>query len=203
MSLPNRRWLPVLAAGLIVLLPLLVEQAPVGATAPARPAAATDADRPTVYVSDEKANLRSGPNTDYDLVGVMVRGQEAPALGRSEAGLWLQIEYLGVPDGVAWVYSPLVQVNVPISSLPIIEPPPTPTPVPFPTLDPELVLSLEPTFGPTRLPTFTPAPPLAQATLLPSAGVTTGTSFPPVLAIVGFFVMGLFGAVVSFLRAGR
>lgn len=162
----------------------------------------TQSSGPRVFVP-EQVNLRSGPGVIYEQVGVMIKGQEARALGKTPLGEWIQIEYIGVPEKVAWVYAPLVNLNVPLSSLPIIEPPATPTQAPFPTLDPQVALSLVAPNGPTRLPTFTPAPPVAQPTLLPAEGLPTGTSFPPALLIVGFFVLGLFGVVVSFLRATR
>lgn len=166
-------------------------------------AQATQPSGPQVQVPDQ-VNLRSGPGTGYDLVGVLVKGQEAKALGRSSGGDWIQIEYIGVPEKVAWVYSPLVNLTVPITSLQIVEPPPTPTQAPFPTLDPVIALSLvAPQNGPTRLPTFTPAPPVAQPTLLPVQGLPTEGGFPPAIAIIALFVVGLFGVVVSFLRAAR
>ncbi|HES58381.1 MAG TPA: hypothetical protein ENO21_03015, partial [Firmicutes bacterium] len=84
----------------------------------------------------DQINVRSGPSSVYyDIVGVLVVGQQVPALGRSVGGDWVQIAYPGVPGGVAWVYSPLVDLS---SSVPIVEPPPTPTPQVTPTIDPTL-----------------------------------------------------------------
>ena len=43
---------------------------------------------------EPQINLRSGPNTTYDLVGVLLVGQKVPAKGRSPggAGSWLNIQ---------------------------------------------------------------------------------------------------------------
>ena len=62
---------------------------------------------PTVFIPD-RVNVRSGPGTYYEKVGVLVAGQFAPAVGRTAVGEWIAIEY---PEGTgeqAWVYSPLV-----------------------------------------------------------------------------------------------
>ncbi|MBI5292896.1 MAG: SH3 domain-containing protein [Chloroflexi bacterium] len=151
---------------------------------------------PTVFVS-EQVNVRSGPGTNYDQVGVMVAGQTAPALGRSQAGEWIQIEYPGGPGNRAWVFALLVALRAgTVDALPVVGPPPTPTLPPTPTF--ELGTASASTATATRLPTFTPAPPVAQATFgTPDLG---GGGFPPALLILGLFVIGVFAGVVAILR---
>jgi hypothetical protein len=154
---------------------------------------------PTIVVPDQ-VNVRLGPGTNYAKVGVLIAGQEAPALGRSPGGEWIQIAYPGVPGNVAWVYAPFVVLDAGQELLPIIEPPPTPTPRIAPTIDPTLAAQFN--LGeapPTRLPTFTPADPVIHPTLEPLNN-EVGQGFPPILAILGLLVVGLFGIVVSFLR---
>jgi hypothetical protein len=154
---------------------------------------------PIVEILDE-VNVRLGPGVDYTKVGVLTAGQWAPAVGRSAAGEWIQIEYLGAPDGLAWVYTPLVRVDPPGASLPIVEPPTLPTPRISPTIDPTLAaqfIDLAPVT--TRLPTFTPVDPLTPSTPVP-AEASRPTGFPPMLAILGLFVVGLFGTAISVLR---
>lgn len=148
-------------------------------------------------VDQEQVNVRSGPSTNYDIVGVLIVGQRVPALGRTIGGDWVQIAYPGVPDGVAWVYSPLVDVSADLS---IVEPPPTPTPQTTPTIDPTLAAQFIDEIPATRLPTFTPPPPLviptfqAAETSSPNAGVPMG------FVIIGLGVVGLFGTLISLLR---
>ena len=49
-------------------------------------------------------NVRAGPSAfDFEIVGVLVVGQQVPALGRSPGGDWIMIAYPGVPGGVAWI----------------------------------------------------------------------------------------------------
>lgn len=154
---------------------------------------------PIVEILDE-VNVRLGPGVEYAKVGVLTAGQWAPAVGRSAAGEWIQIEYLGSPDGLAWVYTPLVRVDPPGASLPIVEPPSQPTPRISPTIDPTLAaqfIDLAPVS--TRLPTFTPVDPLPPSTPTPVESSRT-TGFPPMLAILGLFVVGLFGTTISVLR---
>jgi hypothetical protein len=80
--------------------------------------------------------------------------------------------------------------------LPIVEPPPTATPLATATIDPTLAaaFNIQPTV--TRLPTFTPAPPLIVPTFAYPAAAPVG--FPIggtifVIALVGVFVL-----IVSF-----
>ena len=57
------------------------------------------------------ANVRSGPGTlGYDVIGVLVVGQQAAALGRTVVGDWILIAYPGVPGGQAWIFKDLVEV---------------------------------------------------------------------------------------------
>lgn len=161
----------------------------------------TTPEGPEVLVPDQ-VNVRLGPATDYELVGVLISGQRVPALGRSPGGEWIQIFYPGVEGNVAWVYAPLVRLEGQ-ALLPVVEPPPTPTPRVTATIDPTLAAQfnlLDVT--PTRLPTFTPADPVVQPTFSPQGEPVSGRRFPPALAILAMLIVGLFGMVISVLRGG-
>lgn len=154
---------------------------------------------PIIIVPDQ-VNVRTCPSTNCDLVGVLIAGQQASAIGRSTGGEWIQIIYPGVPGNVAWVYSAFVVLESGQSLLPIVEPPPTPTPRITPTVNPTLAAQFNlDSVAATRLPTFTAAPPVVQPTFEPEV-VGNGTGFPPILAIVALTVVGLFGLVISLLR---
>ncbi len=152
----------------------------------------------TVNTDQDQINVRSGPNTDYPQVGVLVAGQQVPAIGRSPGGDWIQIVYPGVPGGIAWVYAFLV--SAPASTIPIVEPPPTPTPLTTPTVDPTLAAQFNLQAAPTRQPTFTPPAPLVVPTFVDESSNTLGTGVPVGLIIIGLAVLGLFGAGISLLR---
>lgn len=152
----------------------------------------------TVKRDQDQINVRSGPSTsDYPIVGVLIAGQQVPALGRTPGGLWIQIAYPGVAGGVAWVYAPYVDLS---GSPPIVEPPPTPTPRTTPTIDPTLAAQFIVELPPTRLPTFTPPPPLMMPTFPVENGQTVSSKIPMGLVISGLGIVGVFGALISLLR---
>ncbi|MBE3118328.1 MAG: SH3 domain-containing protein [Candidatus Atribacteria bacterium] len=143
------------------------------------------------------ANVRAGPSSfDYAAIGFLVPGETAPALGKSLAGEWIEIIYLGAPGGVGWVYAPLVSLSP--GSLSILEPPPTATPRTTPTINPTFAAAFQVQTTPTRLSTFTPPPPLATLNFEPAAG--TRSRVPMGFVILGLALIGILGAVISFLR---
>lgn len=155
----------------------------------------------TVNSDQEQINVRAGPSTyQYPPIGVLLSGQQAPALGRSPGGDWIQIAYAGVTGSVGWVYAPLVRLS-PGANLRIVEPPPTPTPASTPTIDPTLAAIFIAPETATRLPTFTPPPPLAIPTFTDATPAARG--IPIGLLIFGFGFVGGLGVLISFLRGGR
>jgi len=153
----------------------------------------------TVNMDQDFINVRRGPNSYlYEIIGILTSGQSVPALGRSPGSDWIMISYLGVPGNIGWVYAP----NVSLSSqtiLPIVEPPPTSTPLATPTIDPTLAAAFIPQETATRLPTFTPPPPLVIPTFVDTAN-DQNRRLPMGLIIFGLGFIGSFGALISFLR---
>jgi hypothetical protein len=151
----------------------------------------------SVDLSVPYVSVYSGPSTYlYPAIGILIAGQEVPALGYSEDQNWLQIYYPGVTDSVAWVYGPVVKI-VKSGNLPILEPPATPTPASTPTINPTLEAAFIIPVTPTRLITFTAPAPLN----LPSFEDQTETTSVPVgLLIFGLGFIGGLGVLISFLR---
>jgi len=148
---------------------------------------------------EEQINVRTGPGSrTYPIIGFMIPGQSAPALGRSPGGDWIEIYFPGVPGNVGWVYSPLVRLTP--GFLPIIEPPPTPTPKTTATLDPTLVAAYTTPIIPTRLPTFTEPPPLEVPTFVDEVSPSASGGVPAGLIIVGLAFIGGFGILALYLR---
>ncbi|MBI3162312.1 MAG: SH3 domain-containing protein [Chloroflexi bacterium] len=155
-----------------------------------------------LYLDDNhpQENVYSGPSIYlYPAIGVLLAGQEVPAYGYSEDRNWIQIYYPGVPNSVAWIYAPYVEMKK-IGPLPILSAPPTPTPAstPIVNLNPTLVAAFITPVVSTRLPTFTPPAPLSIATFVNED--ETAARIPMGLLIFGFGFVGALGAIISFLR---
>jgi hypothetical protein len=143
----------------------------------------------TVTYSDP-INVRSGPSTIlYPIVAQLNPGEVVPALGVSPKREWIQISY---PGGTGWVYASFVSISG--GELRIVEPPPTPTQV-ISTVDPTLAaqFAVQPTL--TRLPTFTPPPPLEIPEFTDSTRPSVG---PSGIFIVILGLLGGVGLLVSF-----
>lgn len=141
--------------------------------------------------------IRTGPSRDYPEVGVLIAGQQAPALGRNTDGTWVLIAYPGVSGGQGWVYGVLVDL---VGTVPFVEAPPTPTPNVTPTLNPTLEAQFVVELPPTRLPTFTPPPPLVIPAFVSEQNKPVASGPPMGFVIVGLLVVGFFGTVISLLR---
>jgi len=139
---------------------------------------------------EAQINVRSGPGTYYDKVGLLLVGQSVPAKGKSPGGDWIMIEYIGAPGNTAWVHTPLVSVSSGI--LPIVEPPPTPTPLITNTIDPTLAAQFIITAAPSRLPTFTAPPPLSVPTFVSAPSETVRNSLPMGIVIISLAAIGIF-----------
>jgi uncharacterized protein YraI len=77
-------------------------------------------------------NVRSGPGTDYPIVGTVTSGQQSDITAKNPEGDWWEIT---LPSGqTGWVYAPLVQTSGDTSTIAIATnipaAPPTPTPAP-------------------------------------------------------------------------
>jgi len=155
---------------------------------------------PYVTVIDpDGANVRSGPGSyDYPIaIGWLQPGESAWAIGRSPGQEWIQIIYVGTAEGVGWVYAPLVSLSP--GYLPIVEPPPTATPRTTATLDPTMVAQFGIQLTPTRMPTFTAPAPIEYPTF--DNGSASGSRVPAGFLILGLAIVGVLGAVFSFLRS--
>jgi hypothetical protein len=157
---------------------------------------------PLVRVSsvgnEEFINIRSGPNTIYPKVGLLLVGQEAPALGKTAGGEWIQIAYPGVQGGKGWVYAFNVEVDP--GFLPIVEPPPSPTPEFTATIDPTLAAQFVVTIEATRLPTFTEPAPIQIPTFVEKSYNQVPGGIPMGLIIMVLGIIGILLSVFSFLQ---
>lgn len=150
----------------------------------------------TVITEEPQINVRMGPSSSvYPIVGILLRGATAPALGRSQGGDWIQIEFPGAPNNAGWVYSPLVQVSP--GTLRISEPPPTPVPPATPTIDLTLAAQFIVIPTSTRLPTFTPPPALSTQAFTQPASASSQNSVPLATIIIALAFLGVIGFIFS------
>lgn len=155
-----------------------------------------------VYITvtySEQINVRNGPGTVlYDVIGNLQPGESAQALGVSPGRDWVQIVFPAGPGGVGWVHTSLISVSS--GNLQVIEPPPTVTPLVTSTIDPTLAAAyiFEPTV--TRMPTFTPPPPLEipQFTAMPAKSAKNRV--PMGALVIGSGVIGVFAFLISMLK---
>lgn len=143
----------------------------------------------------EPINVRGGPSTVYyPIVGRVSPGDVLPALGVSPGREWVQVAYPDAPGGVGWLYAAYVEVSG--GELTVVEPPPTQTPVATATINPTFAAAFffQPTA--TRMPTFTPPPPLTVPRFTDetprTAGLSTGT------IVVSLFVIAVLVFLVAF-----
>ena len=159
-----------------------------------QPSTPTDVLATVIYA--EQINVRGGPSTvNFPIIGQLFPGDVVPALGISPGHEWVQISFPGGVGGVGWVYAPFVSLSG--GELRIIEPPPTPTPLVTATIDPTLAAEfiVQPTQ--TRIPTFTPPPPLEVPRFTETgASQPSGAAFGIFILIL--VIIGGVGLVLSF-----
>jgi heat shock protein HslJ/uncharacterized protein YraI len=110
---------------------------------------APDPQKPTGTVTGTSVlNIRSGPGTNFPLIGAANRGDSATIVGRSEDGRWWVVEVPSLPGGVGWVSADFVTA-VNAENVPVVPAPPVPTPaptrVPPPTAVPPTATAIPPT----------------------------------------------------------
>lgn len=102
----------------------------------------------------QNLNIRSGPGTNYAVIGTARYGDEGEIVGRNANSDWWAVAAPSLPGGIGWVSADFVLAtnagNVPVIAAPT--PPPTRTPIPI-------------------TPTPTPMP---QATATPVAQISFG-----------------------------
>ncbi|MHB0922810.1 MAG: SH3 domain-containing protein [Bellilinea sp.] len=150
-------------------------------------------------LGEDTINVRSGPHAlYYPKIGVLMVGQSIPALGRSTGSDWILISYPGVPGGQGWVFSKYVDLSP--GDLPVVQPPASPTPEVTQTINPTLAAQFIVTVAPTRLPTFTQAPPLTIPTYETSGGGQALTGIPMGLVILILLSVGILMGIFSFIQ---
>jgi heat shock protein HslJ/uncharacterized protein YraI len=87
-------------------------------------------------------NIRTGPGSNFPIIGTAAFGAEGVIIGRSADGAWWVTPIQGAPNNQGWVAASFVQAvgaeNVPVIAAP---PPPVPTATPTPPATPVPTIS--------------------------------------------------------------
>jgi len=106
--------------GITLAVPSPAEVTPAAPTLTAPPETA-----PTPLVTNQgqnELNLRSEPNFNAAAVSVLSAGETTVAIGRTADNQWIQVQVPDQSAETAWVYATVVQLSVPIESLPVTTP---------------------------------------------------------------------------------
>jgi uncharacterized protein YraI len=67
----------------------------------------------------QQLNIRSGPGTSFNSLGILNANDVVSLTGKNRDGIWLQIEFAGGPDGKGWVNAAFVKADT-LDTLPIV-----------------------------------------------------------------------------------
>jgi len=102
---------------------------PTATTTPITPTATPEpTTQPPVraVITGDVVNLRSGPGTDYPVIGQVRLGQPYRATARNRTGDWLEICCPTAEEQSAWISAQFLAVTAPVETLPVEEVPPPP-----------------------------------------------------------------------------
>ena len=102
-----------------------------------------------VMYAQVSSNVRSGPSTDYEVIGGLKVNQAVNVIGRADTG-WYKIEYGNKEN--AFVSGKLLAETMVVIATPEPTPVPEPTVVPTPEVTPAPTVEPEPTVAPTPTP---------------------------------------------------
>ena len=90
-----------------------------------------------VAITAARLNVRRGPGTEFDVVGLLEAGEVVPVIGRNVDERWWQIHYPSGPGGIGWIAAEFTTVQalpIPLPSLTPARPGSTVRPTPTPGL---------------------------------------------------------------------
>jgi uncharacterized protein YraI len=67
----------------------------------------------------QQVNVRSGPGTDFNTLGILNPKDAVTLIGKDASGIWLQIQFSSGPDGKGWVTAAYIQASG-LEALPIV-----------------------------------------------------------------------------------
>ena len=92
------------------------------------------ANAPDAVVTSATLNVRSGPGTNYSVVGTLKKGDGVKVIGRSADSKWAKLGFSDVPE--AWASIQYLDFDIDLEKVTIAKAPPAPTALPKPTAVP-------------------------------------------------------------------
>lgn len=98
-------------------------------TPPPLPSLTPSPSVPTLRVSVD-TNCRSGPGTEYELLGMLEEDETTEVVGKDSLGQYWYVRNPDQADGFCWLWAEYASVSGDTAILPLMTPPPTPAPLP-------------------------------------------------------------------------
>ena len=111
----------------------------------------------------ERVNVRSGPGTEFDALGMLDANEGIVITGTNLDAMWLQIEYASGPENRGWIYALYVENNA--EDLPIVD-----------ESGGEVTIATQTSIAATAAPIYSPAPEDDDTMEEPAIFVTFSTS---------------------------
>ncbi len=112
----------------------------------------------------QRVNVRSGPGTDFDALGMLDVNEGIVITGTNLDAMWYQIEYASGPENRGWVYALYVESDV-LDELPIVD-----------ETGGEVTIATQTSIAATAAPVYSPAPEDGDSMENPAIQVTFSTS---------------------------
>jgi len=133
---------------------------------------------PLIGKATQTLNVRSGPGTDYEVLGMIQPDTVLVLTGKNETATWLQVEYAAGAGGRGWVTAAYVQtLHGDTASLPVLNA--SGAPVTAGASAPTSVPVSPPQFGGTPTPTLGPASADKDSSAAPAIQVTFSPAGTP------------------------
>ena len=151
---PELTFTPTATLPVIVRVTSIPTASPVSTATPALPSVDEATAIPTftltptptvpLVTASIRVNVRSGPGTNYPIVGSLTPGNSLRVIGQNEAGTWWQIRQSN--GALGWIAAAVVEASH-VEAMPIAQapPPPAPTPTPVPPTPSRPKYQFEPT----------------------------------------------------------
>jgi len=106
--------------------------------APEQPIPTPEPGDPTgVVIAPDGVNVRTGPGTAYQVIGMVPFGTSGEIIGKSADGAWWAALAPNAPNGTGWVSASFVE-GTDVDDVPVLPAPPLPTATAVPTPEPSI-----------------------------------------------------------------